>query len=323
MTRRFKAILLATLGLALPSLAAAQDDYPSKIIRIVVPYGAGGSTDVLSRILAQKLTDRLGKSVIVENRAGANGIIGADVVAKSAPDGYTFLMASNGQAVNVVLQKNLPYDLTRDLVPVVNVAVMPNVLAVHPSQPIRSVKDLVAAAKAKPGSLAYGHAGVGSSQHIAGEIFRLGAGIEIRQVSYKGGGPAVTDALGGHVPVVVAGLPAIAQHAKSGALRAIAITGPKRSAQLPDVPTLQEQGIVNNEVFWLTLMAPRGVPAAIVSRINADVNAVLADPDTVKQFAAQGADATGGSVQQSEAFLRKEIENNGKIVREANIRPQG
>lgn len=323
MIGKLKAILLATLGLALPGLAAAQDEYPSKVIRIVVPYGAGGSTDVLSRIVAQKLTDRLGKSVIVENRAGANGIIGTDLVAKAAPDGYTFLMASNGQAVNVVLQKNLPYDLTRDLAPVVNVAVMPNVLAVHPSQPIRSVKELIAAAKAKPGTLAYGHAGVGSSQHLAGEIFRLAAGIDMRQVSYKGGGPAVTDALGGHVPVVVAGLPAVAQHVKSGALRGLAITGPKRSAQLPDVPTLQEQGIVNNEVFWLTLMAPRGVPAAVISRINAEVNAVLADPDTVKQFAAQGAEAIGGTVQQAEAFLRKEIENNAKVVREANIKPEG
>ena len=322
MTGKLKAILLATLGLVLPGLAAAQADYPGKLIRIVVPYGAGGSTDVLSRIVAQKLGDRMGKSVIVENRAGANGIIGSDLVAKAAPDGYTFLMASNGQAVNVVLQKDLPFDLARDLVPIVNVAVMPNVLAVHPSQPIRSVKELIAAAKAKPGTLAYGHAGVGSSQHLAGEIFRLAAGIEIRQVAYKGGGPAVTDALGGHVPVVVAGLPAIAQHAKSGAMRALAITGPKRSAQLPDVPTLQEEGIVNNEVFWLTLMAPRGVPAAVVTRINAEVNAVLADPDTVKQFAAQGADAIGGTAQQAEAFLRKEIENNAKVVREANIKPQ-
>lgn len=320
---RPKAILAASLLVLVPGLAFAQEDYPGKVIRIVVPYGAGGSTDVLTRIVAQKLTERLGKSVIVENRAGANGIIGADVVAKSAPDGYTFLAASNGQVVNVVLKSDMPYDLMRDLVPVVNMAVMPNVLGVHPSQPMKSLKDVVDAARAKPGALAYAHAGVGSSQHLAGEILRMAAKIDIRQVSYKGGGPAVTDALGGHVPLVVAGLPAIAQHAKSGALRAVAITGAKRSPQLPDVPTMQEQGYANNEVFWIGLVAPSGVPQAIVNRINTEVNAVLKNPDVVEQFAKQGAETTGGSVQEFDAFLRRELDAAGKVVKDANIKPAG
>lgn len=323
MKNRLKAILAASLLVLAPGVALAQDDYPGKIIKIVVPYGAGGSTDVLTRIVAQKLTERLGKSVIVENRAGANGIIGSDVVAKSSPDGYTFLAASNGQVVNVVLKKDMPYELMRDLVPVVNMAVMPNVLGVHPSQPMKSLKDVVDAAKAQPGTLAYAHAGIGSSQHLAGEILRMGAKINIRQVSYKGGGPAVTDALGGHVPLVVAGLPAIAQHAKSGALRAVAITGPKRSPQLPDVPTMQEQGYVNNEVFWIGLMAPRGVPQAVVNRINTEVNAVLKSPEVVEQFAKQGAETTGGSVHDFEAFLRKELDNAARIVKEADIKPAG
>lgn len=321
MKSRFKALLAASLLLA-PGLASAQDDYPNKVVKIIVPYGAGGSTDVLTRIVAQRLGDRLGKTVIVENRAGANGIIGADAAAKSAADGYTFLAASNGQVVNVVLKKDMPYDLMRDLVPVVNMAVMPNVLGVHPSQPMKTLKEVVEAARAKPGSLAYGHAGVGSSQHLAGEIFRVGAKIEIRQISYKGGGPAVADALGGHVPLVVAGLPAIAQHAKSGALRAIAVTGEKRSPQLPDVPTMQEQGYVNNEVFWIGLVAPRGTPPAVVARINTEVNAVLKMPEVAQQFAAQGAEATGGSAQQFDAFLRKEIDNSAQIVREASIKPE-
>jgi len=320
---RLKAILAASLILLAPGFALAQDDYPSKIIRIVVPYGAGGSTDVLTRIVAQKLTERLGKSVIVENRAGANGIIGADLVAKAAPDGYTFLAASNGQVVNVVLKSDMPYDLVRDLIPVVNMAVMPNVLAVHPSQPMKSLKDVIDAAKAKPGALAYAHAGIGSSQHIAGEILRMAAKIDIRQISYKGGGPAVADALGGHVPLVVAGLPAIAQHAKSGAMRAVAITGAKRSPQLPDVPTMQEQGYPNNEVFWIGLVAPRGVPQAVVDRINTEVNAVLKDPEVVEQFAKQGAAATGGSVQEFDAFLRKELDAAARIVKDANIKPAG
>lgn len=316
-------LIVSLLAAALPASALAQDsDYPSKVIRIIVPYGAGGSTDVLTRVIAQKLTERLGKSVIVENRAGANGIIGSDAVAKAAPDGYTFLSASNGQVVNVVLKKDLPYDLMRDLVPVVNMAVMPNVLGVHPAQPMKTLKDVVDAAKAKPGSLAYGHAGVGSSQHLAGEILLMEAKIDIRQVSYKGGGPAVADALGGHVPLVVAGLPAIAQHAKSGALRAVAITGKKRSPQLPEVPTMQEQGYVNNEVFWIGLMAPRGVPPAVVTRLNTEVNAVLRMPEVVQQFAAQGAEATGGTTPQFDVFLKNEIESAGKIVKAANIKPE-
>lgn len=323
MMRELKRALVALAALALPALAGAQDaDYPSKVIRIVVPYGAGGSTDVLARIVAQRLTDRLGKPVIVENRAGANGVIGSDAVAKSAPDGYTFLAASNGQVVNVAMQMKTPYDFSRDLVPVVHMAVMPNVLAVHPSLPLKSLKDVVDAAKARPSSLAYGHAGVGSSQHLAGEILRLAAGIQLRSVAYKGGGPAVADALGGHVPLVMAGLPAIAQHARSGALRAVAITGEKRSPQLPDVPTMQELGYANNEVFWVALMAPRGVPPAIVTRINTEMNAVLSNPDVVKQFAAQGAEPTGGTVQRLDSFLRKEIDSAAKVVREADIKPE-
>ncbi|MEO7742068.1 MAG: tripartite tricarboxylate transporter substrate binding protein [Usitatibacter sp.] len=321
MKSRLNALLAASLLLA-TGLACAQDDYPNKVVKIIVPYGAGGSTDVLTRIVAQRLGERLGKTVIVENRAGANGIIGADAAAKSAADGYTFLAASNGQVVNVVLKKDMPYDLMRDLVPVVNMAVMPNVLGVHPSQPMKTLKEVVEAARANPGSLAYGHAGVGSSQHLAGEIFRVGAKIEIRQIAYKGGGPAVADALGGHVPLVVAGLPAIAQHAKSGALRAVAVTGEKRSPQLPDVPTMQEQGYVNNEVFWIGLAAPRGTPPAVVARINTEVNAVLKMPEVAQQFAAQGAEATGGSAQQFDAFLRKELDNAAQIVREASIKPE-
>ncbi len=322
MKSRLKAVLAASLLALAPGLASAQDDYPNRVIKIVVPYGAGGSTDVLTRIVAQKLTERLGKTVIVENRAGANGIIGADAVAKSPGDGYTFLSASNGQVVNVVLKKDMPYDLMRDLVPVVNMAVMPNVLGVHPSQPMKTLKDVVDAAKAKPGSLAYGHAGVGSSQHLAGEILLMEAKIDIRQVAYKGGGPAVADALGGHVPLVVAGLPAIAQHAKSGSLRAVAITGTKRSPQLPDVPTMQEQGYVNNEVFWIGLMAPRGVPPAVVARLNAEVNAILRMPEVVQQFAAQGAESTGGTTPQFDAFLKNEIDSAGKVVKAANIKPE-
>ena len=323
MNTRRKMLITAVLATLLPGLACAQDDYPNKVVKFVVPYGAGGSTDALARQVAQKLTERLGRTFIVENRAGANGIIGTDAVAKSAPDGYTILVASNGQAVNVALRAGtLPYDMTRDFVSIVNVASMPNVLAIHQAQPAKTLKDLVAEAKAKPGTLAFGHAGVGSSQHLTGEILKLEAKIDIRQVPYKGGGPAVADALGGHVPLVVAGVPAMSPHVKSGALRALAVTGPKRSPQLPDVPTMQEQGYPNNEVFWVALMAPRGTPAPIIAKLNAEVNAILASTETRAQFAAQGAEPAGGTPQQFDAFLAREIENAGKVIKAANIKPE-
>jgi len=311
----------------LPLSAGGQDagrDYPSKAIRLIVPYGTGGSTDVVSRILAAKLTERLSKQVIVENRPGANGIIGTNVVAKSTADGYTFLMASNGQAVNISLYQKLPFDMARDLVSVVNVAVMPNVLAVHPSQPMRALKDIVAEAKRRPGALTYGHAGLGSSQHLCGELLKLIAGINIEQVPYKGGGPAVVDALAGQVPMVFAGLPAVIQHVKTGRLRGIAVTSQKRSALLPDTPTIAEQGYPGfNNVFWIAILAPRGVPNAIIARINAEVNAVISDPDTVQQFATQGVEPVGGASQQLDAFLRDEIETAARIIREAGIKVDG
>jgi len=321
--RRRSILIASLLALAAPLHVVAQDEWPSKVVKFVVPYGAGGSTDALARLVAQRLSDRWGKSVIVENKPGANGIIGTDGVAKSPPDGYTFLVASNGQAVNVALRSNLPYDMLRDFVSVVNIAAMPNVLAIHKAQPAQTLKDLVAQAKTKPGSLAFGHAGVGSSQHLTGEILKLEAKIDIRQVPYKGGGPAVADALGGHVPLVVAGVPAMSQHVKSGALRALAVTGPKRSPQLPDVPTMQEQGYRNDEVFWVALMAPKGTPPAVVARLNAEVNAVLADPAVKAKFAEQGAEVSGGTPEQFDAFLKREIENAARVIKAANIKADG
>ncbi|HYC36018.1 MAG TPA: tripartite tricarboxylate transporter substrate binding protein [Usitatibacter sp.] len=323
MNRRRSILIASLLALAAPLHVVAQDEWPSKVVKFVVPYGAGGSTDALARLVAQRLSDRWGKSVIVENKPGANGIIGTDGVAKSPPDGYTFLVASNGQAVNVALRSNLPYDMLRDFVSVVNIAAMPNVLAIHKAQPAQTLKDLVAQAKTKPGSLAFGHAGVGSSQHLTGEILKLEAKIDIRQVPYKGGGPAVADALGGHVPLVVAGVPAMSQHVKSGALRALAVTGPKRSPQLPDVPTMQEQGYRNDEVFWVALMAPKGTPPAVVARLNAEVNAVLADPAVKAKFAEQGAEVSGGTPEQFDAFLKREIENAARVIKAANIKADG
>jgi len=317
-------VALAALACALGSRAEDAQSYPSKPVRIIVPYGPGGSTDVVARIVAGKLGQQLGQSVVVENRAGANAIIGSEYVAKAAPDGYTLLAASNGDTVNVSLYKHLPFDMVRDLVPVASVASMPNVIAVHPSQPMRTLGELIAAAKKDPDSLAYGHAGVGSSQNLSGELLKIMAGVKMRPIAYKGGGPAVTDALGNHVPVVIAGLPAIAQFVKSGQMRALAVTSAKRSPELPDVPTVAEQGYPGyDQVFWVALEAPRGTPEAIVAKLNKAVNEVLASPDVVHALAQQGAEPTGGSADELAKFIQSEIDSAAKVIRMAHIQANG
>lgn len=315
---------LAALAFAFPAHGENAQGYPSKPVRIIVPYGPGGSTDVVARILAPKLTQLLGQSVVVENRAGANAIIGSEVVAKAAPDGYTLLAASNGNAVNVSLYKHLSFDMVRDFVPVVALASMPNVIAVHPSQPIRTLGELIADAKKNPDALAYGHAGVGSSQNLSGELLKIMAGVKMRAIAYKGGGPAVTDALGNHVPVVIAGLPAIAQFVKSGQMRALAVTSAKRSPQLPDVPTVAEQGYPGyDQVFWVALVAPRGTPPAIAAKLNEAVNKALRSPDVVHALAQQGAEPTGGTEADLAKFIRQEIDSSAEVIRKAHIPAQG
>jgi tripartite-type tricarboxylate transporter receptor subunit TctC len=324
--RRISIAASALLALSCAFGAQADDAarYPTKAVRIVVPYGAGGSTDVVTRIVADKLTQRLGQPVVVENRAGANAIIGSEVVAKSPGDGYTLLAASNGNTVNVSLYKDLPYDMVRDFVPVVGIASMPNVIAVHPSQPMRSMADLIAAAKKSPDSLSYGHAGVGSSQNLSGELLKLMAGVKLRPIAYKGGGPAVTDALGNHVPVVIAGLPAIVQFAKNGQMRALAVTGGKRSPQLPDVPTVAELGYPGyDQVFWVAFVAPKDTPPAVVARLNREVNAVLAMPEVKEALAKQGAEPTGGSPDDLGKFIKQDIDSAADVIRKADIKANG
>jgi tripartite-type tricarboxylate transporter receptor subunit TctC len=322
------AAALAAAGVlsgAAPS-ALAQDyaNYPNKPVRIVVPYAAGGSTDILTRQISQKLTARLGQSVIVENRPGANGIIGTEVVAKSPADGYTLLMVTNGQTISMGMYPKLPWDLEKDLVPVANVAAMPNVIVVHPSQPFRTLKELIDALHARPGSLSYSHAGVGSPQHIAGELFKLVTRVNLVAVAYKGGGPAIADAVAGQVPVAVGGVPVVKQHIASGRLRALAVTSSARSPLLADVPTVSEFGYANfDAIFWIGLLAPRGTPEAAIARLNADTNAVLKDPEIMSNFAVQGATPAPGTPAEFGAYIRKDIETSGRVIREANIKPEG
>lgn len=302
--------------------AAAGKDvaYPTRPVRMIVPYGAGGSTDVLSRIVGHRLTERLGAQFVVDNRPGANGIIATDIAARASADGYTILMASSGHTANPALHPKLQHDVIKDFASVVHIASMPNLLAVHPSQPIHSLKDLIALAKAKPGTLTFGHAGIGSSQQFSGEMLKAAANINIVGVAYKGGGPATIDALGGQVTMLFAGLPAIIQHAKSGRLRAIAVTSLKASPFLPEVPAIAELGYAGFEnVFWVAIVVPRGVPREIIAKLNSEVNAVLARQDTISDFAKQGVEPGGGTPQQLDAFIRKELDMATTIVKQAKI----
>ncbi len=314
---------VGALGLG-QSLTAHAQDYPSRPIRIVVPYAAGGSTDILSRIMAQKLTARVGQSVLIENKPGANGVIGSEAVVRSTADGYTFLMMTNGQTINVGLNSKLPFDTERDLVPVINVASMPNAILVHPSQPMKTTGELIEFARANPGKLSYSHAGVGSPQHLTGELFKLVTKTNIVGVPYKGGGPAVADAVAGQVQVVVAGVPAISQHVSSGRLRALAVTSLDRSALLEGVPTVAESGYPGFDAnFWIAIVAPRGVPSEAIQRLNAEANAVLKDMDIAKQFAVQGASPVGGTPAALGVFIKNDIEMWKRVIREANVKVEG
>lgn len=313
---------ISALGLG-QTLPLHAQDYPSRAIKIVVPYAPGGSTDILTRILANKLTLRVGQTFVVENRPGANGIIGSEAVARAPADGYTLLMVTNGQTINVGLYQNLPVDLEKDFAPIVNVAAMPNLIVVHPSVPAKTIRELIELAKAKPGGLSYSHAGIGSPQHLAGEMFKLVTKVDIVGVPYKGGGPAVADAVAGVVPMVVVGIPAASQHIASGRLRGLAATSIKRSPLLPDLPTVAESGYPGfDAIFWIALIGPRGIPSAAVQRINTEINVVLRDPDIEKQFALQGASPAGGSPAELGAYMKKDIEMWSGVIKEAKIKAE-
>ncbi len=318
-------VLLGTLGVIGwgHSSGVQAQDYPSRPIRIVVPYAAGGSTDILTRIIAQRLTARVGQSVLVENRPGANGVIGTEAVVRSTADGYTILMMTNGQTISVGLVAKLPFDLEKDLVPIVNVGSMPNVILVHPSQPMKTIADLIEYAKANPGKLSYSHAGVGSPQHLTGELFKLVTKTNVVGVPYKGGGPAVVDAVAGQVQMVVAGVPAVSGHILSGRLRALAVTSLNRSALLADVPTVAESGHPGFDAnFWIALVGPRGMPTEAVLRLNAELNAVLKDAEIGKQFAVQGASPVGGTPAHLGEFIKNDIAIWIRVIRDANIKVQ-
>jgi len=281
---------LAGIAVALAGVSSFAQDWPAKPIRIIVPFAAGGPADVYARFVAVRLQETLGQPVVVDDRPGAGSIIGTDAAAKSAPDGYTLLMMSNTQTVNETLIPNRPYQLMRDFVPVAPVNYSDLVLVVHPSVGASSVADLVKLAKANPGKLNYASSGPGTPYHMAGELFKAMAGVDIVHIPYKGSSGARTDVLGGQVQMMFDAVTTMSQHARAGQVRALGTTGRRRSSVLPDVPTIAEAGVPGYEtVIWLGIMAPKGTPPAIVGRLNAEIAKIQSRADVRQEWAAQGA----------------------------------
>jgi tripartite-type tricarboxylate transporter receptor subunit TctC len=314
--------LLATLAIALAPLASAAEDYPQRTVKIVVPFAPGGSTDVVARILADKLSADLKQSFVIENRPGAGGNIGADVVAKAAPDGYTLLMGTTGVlAINKYLYKDMSYDPDRDFAPVSYTSLITNMLVVSPGVPAKTVPELIALARAKPGALTFASSGAGSSTHLSGELFKSMAGVDILHVPYKGSSQALTDVMAGQVTMLFDNAPSSMPYVQQGKLRAIAVTSLKRMPTLPDVPTIDESGVKGYEsLSWSGIVAPAATPKAVIAKLNAAIEKVLAQEDVRKQFANLGVEAVGGPPEAFTRQIRTESEKWGKVVKAANIR---
>jgi tripartite-type tricarboxylate transporter receptor subunit TctC len=295
--------------------------YPSKPIRMIVPFAPGGSNDIMARLTAQKFTESFGQQVVVDNRAGASGVVGIDIAAKSPADGYTLLVMSLTIAVNPHIFKKLPYDTEKDLIPVTLIASAPLMLVVHPSIPAKSVKELIAYAKANPNKLNFGSGGIGATPHLAGEMFKLMAGLQMTHVPYKGGGPALIDLVGGQIQLMLENVPSTYPFVKAGKLRALAVTSIKRSALVSDLPTLDEAGLKGYElVGWNGLFVPAGTPRNIVTYLHGETVKALAQPDTKERLATLGAEGVGNSPEEFRAFVKDEIVKWGKVVKAAGMK---
>src|SRR3954452_7393530 len=312
----------SALALLLALTAPAAADYPDKPVRLIIPFPPGGSNDVVGRLVANQLSEKLGHKVFVDNRGGAGGVLGTEAAAAAAPDGYTLLIVSIAHAVNPALYK-LNYDPIKSFTPVSILATGPNVLAVNPQLPVNNVKELVALAKEKPGELDYASAGVGSFQHLGGELFKLTAGVNLQHVPYKGGGPAMQDVIAGHVKGRVSSLVQTTPFIKSGALRALGTGGAKRNPVLPDVPTIAEAGVPGYVADnWWGIMVPAGTPQPIVDRLYRDVQEVLKSPELTAACAREGAAAVTMTTEEFTKCIESEIAKWGRVVKEGNIKAQ-
>jgi tripartite-type tricarboxylate transporter receptor subunit TctC len=314
--------LTSVVSLALVAAVSAQS-YPSKPVRMIAASSPGSAVDIVARIVAQKLGDQLGQQVIVDNRAGAGGNLGAELAAKAAPDGYTLFMGTPAHAINTGLYRKLNYDLVRDFAPVSQVTSGQYVVVVHPSLPVKSIKDLVALARAKPGQLNFASAGSGNATHLAGELFCSAARVRLVHVPYKGSGPALVDLVGGQVQIMFSNLTAALPQVKTGRIRALAVTGEKRAAAAPELPTVIEAGVPGYVVVsWFGVLVPAATPREIVMRLNADLAQAMRAPDIRERLAGEGAEPTVGTPEQFGAFIRADIEQWTKVIKNAGIAPE-
>jgi tripartite-type tricarboxylate transporter receptor subunit TctC len=321
LARRRTRLVACMAGLLLPLLGSAQE-YPTRPVRIIVPFAAGGPADVYARFLGQRLQDVLGQAFIVDNRPGAGSIIGTDAVAKSAADGYTLLLMSNTHTVNESLIPTKPFQLMRDFVAVAPINYSDLVLVGKARLPARTLAELIAQAKAKPGALSYASSGPGTPYHMAGELFKAMAGLAIVHIPYRGSSGARSDVLGGQVDLMFDAIPTMAEHIRSGKVKAYGTTGKARSPVLPDVPTVAEGGVPGYEaVIWLGLIAPKGTPPAVVARLNAEIGKIVAAPDVVKAWAAQGATPMTMGVDEFTRYLNQDIEKWARIVKISGAKP--
>lgn len=313
--------LSLALTLCLPAYHAGAQAYPSKPIRLIDPFPPGGGSGVMARMIGQKLSETWGQPVVVDNRAGAGGALGSELVARSAPNGYTLLMATAGTAVSNPLLSNVPFDPLKDFAPVVQTTSVQLMLATHPSLPVRSVKEFVALARAQPGKINFASAGNGTFTHLSGELFKAMAKVDIVHVPYRGGGPAMADLLGGQVQVTWASLVNVLPHTKTGKLRPVAVTGSRRALAAPELPTIAESGLPGYEVIqWYGVLAPAATPDEVIDKLNREINAILSLPEIRVRTLSSGAEPAGGTPQQFATMLKTEITKWAKVIKDMGIR---
>jgi len=321
--KSFRHAASVAFAFALVAGLAQAQDWPSKPIRMIVPYPPGGGTDVVARIVNEKLSPELGQPLVIDNKGGAGGSVGTELAAKAPSDGYTVLMTLSSHTINPKLYTKLAYDVERDFIPVSLAAMIPQIVVAHASVPAGNIQELIALLKANPGKFNYASVGIGSTGHIAGELFKLKTGVQMTHVPYKGGGPAVTDTIGGQVQLLFVSMPAAWQHVKGGRLKALAVTSAKRSIAAPDLPTIAEQGVPEVVVdSWYGLLVPAKTPAPVVAKLNAAMVKVLQAPEVREKLLAQGAEAASSSSADFEALIRDELKKWDYVIREAKITPE-
>ncbi|MBS0436309.1 MAG: tripartite tricarboxylate transporter substrate binding protein [Proteobacteria bacterium] len=321
LARWLRPLLAAAASLAIVFGAAAQNGYPDKPIKFVVPYPPGGGTDVIARIVQGKFQQLLGQPIVIDNRGGGGGSLGTDIAAKSLPDGYTVLFTLSSHTINPAIYPKLPFDTLKDFEPIGTVASLPQILVAHPAFPANTVAELIKVAKERPGFVQFASVGNGSPGHLAGELFNIRTGADIVHVPYRGGGPAINDVVGGQVPLLWVSIPAAAQFVKTGRLKALAVSTTRRSAAFPDVPTVQEAGVADFEVdSWYAMFVPGKTPKPIIEKLNKALNQVVADPEIRDKLLAQGSEGVGGSPEMLGKVVAAELPKWAKLVKQANIK---